>query len=101
MSIEYQPPSTEVITLTRYVSTLCLIRSPTVTVRHVLSSHILSEQIRLGPAATGDLTLLLNSIGFASKFIASNVRKARLINLFVPSSCSHAHISLGIADSHD
>lgn len=60
MSIEQQPPSTEIITLT---------------------SHILSEQIRLGAAATGDLTLLLNSIGFASKFIASNVRKARLINL--------------------
>jgi len=60
MSIEPQPPSTEIITLT---------------------SHILSEQIRLGVAATGDLTLLLNSIGFASKFIASNVRKARLINL--------------------
>jgi len=60
MSIELQPPSTEIITLT---------------------SHILSEQIRLGPAATGDLTLLLNSISFSSKFIASNVRKARLINL--------------------
>lgn len=60
MSIEQQPPSTEIITLT---------------------SHILSEQIRLGAAATGDLTLLLNSIGFASKFIASNVRRARLINL--------------------
>ena len=44
--------------------------------------HILSEQIRLGPAATGDLTLLINAIEFTSKFIASNVRKARLINLF-------------------
>ena len=66
-----------------------------------LSSHILSEQIRLGPAATGDLTLLLNSIGFASKFIASNVRKARLINLFVPPIRSHAHIFVAIADFHD
>jgi fructose-1,6-bisphosphatase len=47
--------------------------------------HVLSEQIRLGPAATGDLTLLINAIEFTSKFIASNVRKARLINLFDPS----------------
>jgi hypothetical protein len=86
MSIEPQPPSTEIITLTRCVSSLNLLQSSTLTVRHVLSSHILSEQIRLGVAATGDLTLLLNSIGFASKFIASNVRKARLINLFVPLS---------------
>jgi fructose-1,6-bisphosphatase I len=51
-----------------------------------LSRHVLSEQIRLGAAATGDLTLLINAIEFTSKFIASNVRKARLINLFdVPS----------------
>ena len=53
------------------------------TVRGTLSSHILSEQIRLGVAATGDMTLLINAIEFTSKFIASNVRKARLINLFV------------------
>jgi len=53
-------PSTDLITLTR---------------------HILSEQFRLGPDATGDLTLLLNAIGLTSKFIATNVRKARLINL--------------------
>jgi len=53
-------PSTDIITLTR---------------------HILSEQNRLGIAATGDLTLLLNAIQTTSKFIATNVRKARLINL--------------------
>ncbi|KAI9509387.1 fructose-1-6-bisphosphatase-domain-containing protein [Russula earlei] len=63
MSIELPFPSTEILTLTR---------------------HILSEQIRLGAAATGDLTLLINAIEFTSKFIASNVRKARLINLSVP-----------------
>lgn len=91
MSIELQPPSTKIITLTRCVAGLYPLTSSTLTVRHALSSHILSEQIRLGPAATGDLTLLLNSIGFASKFIASNVRKARLINLFVPPTYSHAH----------
>lgn len=50
--------------------------------------HILSEQIRLGPAATGDLTLLIHAVEFTSKFIASNVRKARLINLFDPPFCS-------------
>jgi len=53
-------PSTDLITLTR---------------------HVLLDQIRLGTTATGDLTLLLNAIQVTSKFIATNVRKARLINL--------------------
>jgi len=53
-------PSTDLITLTR---------------------HILAEQSRLGAAATGDLTMLLNAIQLTSKFISTNVRKARLINL--------------------
>ncbi|PVF99788.1 putative FBP1-fructose-1,6-bisphosphatase [Serendipita vermifera] len=57
---EEAPPSTDLITLTR---------------------HILAEQHRLGTAATGDLTMLLNAIQLTSKFIATNVRKARLINL--------------------
>jgi len=55
-----EPPSTDLITLTR---------------------HILNDQIRLGSDATGDLTLLLTAIQVTSKFIAANVRKARLINL--------------------
>lgn len=55
-----QGPSTDLITLTR---------------------HILAEQHRLGPAATGDLTMLLNAIQLTSKFISTNVRKARLLNL--------------------
>jgi len=53
-------PSSEIITLTR---------------------HVLHDQMRLGAAATGDLTLLLTAIQLTSKFIATNVRKARLINL--------------------
>lgn len=53
-------PSTDLITLTR---------------------HVLSDQLRLGELATGDLTLLLTAIQVTSKFIATNVRKARLINL--------------------
>ncbi|KAK2466916.1 hypothetical protein APHAL10511_001174 [Amanita phalloides] len=53
-------PSTDLITLTR---------------------HVLQDQIRLGSSATGDLTFLLNAIQLTSKFIATNVRKARLINL--------------------
>ena len=53
-------PNTDIITLTR---------------------HVIQEQYRLGDAATGDLTLLLNAIETTSKFIATNVRKARLINL--------------------
>ncbi|ETW85912.1 hypothetical protein HETIRDRAFT_414892 [Heterobasidion irregulare TC 32-1] len=46
-----------------------------------LTRHVLSEQFRLGAVATGDLTLLLTAIQLTSKFIATNVRKARLINL--------------------
>ncbi|KAI0332135.1 fructose-1,6-bisphosphatase [Cubamyces sp. BRFM 1775] len=59
MSGEEQP-NTDLITLTR---------------------HVLSDQFSLGAAATGDLTLLLTAIQTTSKFIATNVRKARLINL--------------------
>ncbi|KAI0726661.1 fructose-1,6-bisphosphatase [Fomitopsis betulina] len=55
-----EPPSTDIITLTR---------------------HVLSQQFSLGTVATGDLTLLLTAIQTTSKFIATNVRKARLINL--------------------
>jgi len=55
-----QPPSTDLITLTR---------------------HVLAEQFRLGSTATGDLTLLLIAIQVTSKFIETNVRRARLINL--------------------
>jgi len=55
-----ETPNTDLITLTR---------------------HVLSEHIRLGESATGDLTLLLTAIQVTSKFIATNVRKARLINL--------------------
>ncbi|KAF8636650.1 hypothetical protein AX17_003457 [Amanita inopinata Kibby_2008] len=55
-----EPPNTDLITLTR---------------------HVLQDQLRLGTAATGDLTLLLTAIQVTSKFIATNVRKARLINL--------------------
>ncbi|THH27502.1 hypothetical protein EUX98_g6695 [Antrodiella citrinella] len=53
-------PSTDIVTLTR---------------------HVLSSQFEIGAAATGDLTLLLTAIQTTSKFIATNVRKARLINL--------------------
>ncbi|EJD44053.1 fructose-1,6-bisphosphatase [Auricularia subglabra TFB-10046 SS5] len=60
MTGDEELPSTEIITLTR---------------------HVLSEQIRLGPVATGDLTFLLNAIQLTSKFISTNVRRARLINL--------------------
>lgn len=80
---ELEPPPTDLITLTR---------------------HLLSQQSALGERATGDLTMLLvaiqvNSIPcippnqpdsratgtdylkVTSKYIASNVRKASLINL--------------------
>lgn len=60
MSTDQEPPSTDLITLTR---------------------HVLGQQYALGTAASGDLTLLLTAIQVTSKYIASNVRKARLINL--------------------
>ncbi|KAI0810895.1 fructose-1,6-bisphosphatase [Irpex lacteus] len=59
-SVQEELPSTDIITLTR---------------------HVLMDQFRIGAAATGDLTLLLTAIQMTSKFIATNVRKARLINL--------------------
>jgi fructose-1,6-bisphosphatase I len=81
-SAELEPPATDLITLTR---------------------HLLSQQSSLGERATGDLTMLLVAIQVGlsplflssspswrgleslqqvtSKYIASNVRKARLINL--------------------
>jgi len=46
-----------------------------------VTRHVLNDQYRLGAAATGDLTLLLTAITTTSKFIATNVRRARLINL--------------------
>lgn len=72
-------PSTDLITLTRFVASIPLLLPLTVTV----SRHVLHDQLRLGAAATGDLTLLLTAIQVTSKFIATNVRKARLINLWV------------------
>jgi fructose-1,6-bisphosphatase I len=46
-----------------------------------LTRHVLHEQLHLGANESGDLTLLLTAIQVTSKFIATNVRKARLINL--------------------
>ncbi|KAK8864223.1 hypothetical protein IAR55_001469 [Kwoniella newhampshirensis] len=60
LGADLEPPTTDLITLTR---------------------HILSQQYALGEDATGDLTMLLIAIQVTSKYIASNVRKARLINL--------------------
>ncbi|TIA91580.1 hypothetical protein E3P99_00973 [Wallemia hederae] len=45
-----------------------------------VSRHIL-EDGHNSPEASGDLSLLLTSVTLTSKFIANNVRKARLINL--------------------
>lgn len=79
-------PNTDIITLTRYVLRIlhrhprkspCAHRPRT----RDPASHVLSDQFSLGAAATGDLTLLLTAIQTTSKFIATNVRKARLINL--------------------
>ncbi|ODO08956.1 fructose-1,6-bisphosphatase I [Cryptococcus wingfieldii CBS 7118] len=60
LGADIEPPATDLITLTR---------------------HILSQQRALGVDASGDLTMLLIAIQVTSKYIATNVRKARLINL--------------------
>lgn len=46
-----------------------------------LSRFILTSQQKVAAQATGELTLLLNSLQFAFKFIANNIRKAELVNL--------------------
>ncbi|MBW0531742.1 hypothetical protein O181_071457 [Austropuccinia psidii MF-1] len=45
-----------------------------------LTRHVLNSQART-PQATGDLTILLTAIQTTCKFIATNVRRARLLNL--------------------
>ena len=86
------PPTVDLITLTRYVSSFSLNQSTP----QPEPSHVLHDQLRLGDAATGDLTLLLTAIQVTSKFIATNVRKARLINLYVSDLIAdHLLIPLG------
>jgi len=46
-----------------------------------LTRFILQEQQKEAPNATGELSLLLNSLQFAFKFIAHNIRRAELVNL--------------------
>lgn len=54
-----------------------------------LSRFILQEQKSQAPQATGELSLLLNSLQFAFKFIAHNIRRAELINLIGISGTSN------------
>ncbi|KAG7661231.1 FBP1 [[Candida] subhashii] len=46
-----------------------------------LTRFILQEQHTSAPGASGELSLLLNSLQFAFKFIAHNIRRAELVNL--------------------
>lgn len=46
-----------------------------------LTRFILGQQAKFATEATGELTLLLNSLQFAFKFIAHNIRRAELVNL--------------------
>lgn len=92
-------PNTDLITLTRlvfhsqdaYIDTDAALWSMCI-------RHVLSEQFRLGTAATGDLTLLLTAIQVTSKFLATNVRKARLINLYVPTDRFIGALKLGASE---
>ncbi|KAK9473250.1 fructose-1,6-bisphosphatase class 1/Sedoheputulose-1,7-bisphosphatase [Dipodascopsis tothii] len=55
-----------------------------------LTRFILTEQGRYATQATGDFTLLLNSLQFAFKFIAHNIRRATLVNLIGLAGASNA-----------
>ncbi|KAG0240228.1 fructose-1,6-bisphosphatase [Mortierella sp. GBAus27b] len=46
-----------------------------------LTRHVFQNQVENHSEATGDLTLLLTAIQLGCKFVASNVRKASLINI--------------------
>lgn len=46
-----------------------------------LTRFILQQQSTVAKEATGELTLLLNSLQFAFKFIAHTIRRAELVNL--------------------
>lgn len=46
-----------------------------------LTRFIIEEQQKNAPDATGELTLLLNALQYAFKFIAHTIRRAELINL--------------------
>lgn len=64
---------------------------PTTALAAAISStrHVLNSQ-QSAPQAKGDLTLLLTAIQTTCKFIATNVRRARLLNLCVP-ACAQSH----------
>lgn len=55
-----------------------------------LSRFILEEQQKYAPQATGELSLLLNSLQFAFKFIAHNIRRAELVNLIGVSGANNS-----------
>lgn len=46
-----------------------------------LTRFIIEEQQRTAPDATGELSLLLNALQYAFKFIAHTIRRAELVNL--------------------
>jgi len=46
-----------------------------------LTTNTLNDQAKLGAQASGDLTILLTAIQTTCKFLATNVRKAKLLNL--------------------
>lgn len=55
-----------------------------------LTRFILEEQQKYAPKATGELSLLLNSLQFAFKFIAHNIRRAELVNLIGVSGANNS-----------
>jgi len=48
-----------------------------------LTRHVFQDQVENYKEASGDLTLLLTAIQLGCKFVASNVRKASLISMYV------------------
>lgn len=79
------PPSTELVTLTScalsHISSER--KAQQLTRPDVWRRQTLSQQAKLGPQASGDLTILLTAIQTTCKFLSHNVRRARLINMCV------------------
>lgn len=62
-----------------------------------LTRFVLAEQRKV-PAATGDLTQLLNSIQTAVKAVSSAVRKAGIANMWVNLACEFSGTKANLAD---
>ena len=59
-----------------------------------LTRYLLANQLRNAPSATGDFTLLMQSVQLACKAISSSVRQAGLLGLYGLQAVSYTHLTL-------